>query len=143
LLPHGWPSTRSLARWRFRRRWMARIAAILASRRATPVADPPRDLYDMMAAGATSEHQLVEQVATMLVAGHETTAVALFWSVYITASLPQVQQRLAAEAVPLDLGATGAAASLPHLVETRAAVDEALRLYPPAFSVVRQAKAAD
>src|SRR5437763_1508900 len=55
----------------------------------------------------------------------------------------QAPQRLAGEAAPLDLGPAGAAGSLPHLVETRAVVDEALRLYPPAFSVVRQAKSAD
>src|SRR5207302_3293324 len=50
LLPHGWPTPRSLARWRFRRRWMARIATLLAARRAMPIADPPRHLVDMIAA---------------------------------------------------------------------------------------------
>ncbi len=143
LLPRGWPTPRSLARWRFRRRWMRRVAALLAARLAAPIADPPRDLFDMMAASAAGDAQLVEQSATMLAAGHETTAVALFWSAYVAASLPELQQRLAAEAMPLDLGPAGAAAALPRLVETRAAVDEALRLYPPAFSIVRQAKSAD
>ncbi len=143
LLPRGWPAPRSWARWRFRRRWMARIAESLAVRRAEPLSDPPRDLFDMMSAGATSEDRLVEQAATMLAAGHETTAVALFWTLYLAASLPQVQQRLFAEVTPLDLGPTGAAASLPRLVYTRAVVDEALRLYPPAFSIVRQARSAD
>ncbi len=122
---------------------MARIGDILAVRQAAPIADPPRDLFDMLAAGATDEDRIVEQAATMLVAGHETTAVALFWSFYIAASLPEVQERLAAEAAPLDLSPAGAAASLARLVEARAVVDEALRLYPPAFSVVRQAMEAD
>jgi cytochrome P450 len=143
LLPRGWPTSRSWARWRFRRRWMRQIAAVLAARRPLPIGDPPQDLFDMMAAGATSEAHLVEQSATMLAAGHETTAVALFWSAYIAASLPELQERLAAEAAPLDLGPANAGTALPHLVEARAVVDEALRLYPPAFSVVRQAKAAD
>ena len=143
LLPHGWPTPRSPARRRFRRRWMAQIGALLKTRQQMPAADPPRDLFDMLAASAASEPDLVEQVATMLVAGHETTAVALFWSVYLAAQLPGLQQRLAAEAAPLDLGPDGAAAALPRLVEARAVVDEALRLYPPAFSVVRLAKAAD
>lgn len=143
LLPHGWPTPRSWARWRFRRRWMREIAARLAARRALPIADPPRDLFDMMRAGAASEAGLVEQSATMLAAGHETTAVALFWSIYLAALQPDLQERLAGEAAPLDLGPAGAAAALPSLVEARAVVDEALRLYPPAFSVVRQAKAAD
>jgi cytochrome P450 len=143
LLPRGWPTPRSWGRRRFRRRWMARIAEILAARQAEPPSDPPRDLFDMMASGATSQDRQVEQAATMLAAGHETSAVALFWSLYLAASLPQVQERLVAEAAPLDLGATGAAASLPYLVYTRAVVDEALRLYPPAFSIVRQARVAD
>src|SRR5260370_24329353 len=101
---------------------MARIGDILAVRQAAPIADPPRDLFDMMAAGATDQDRIVEQAATMLVAGHETTAVALFWSFYIAASLPAVQQRLAAEAAPLDLTPAGAAAALPCLIETRAVV---------------------
>ena len=54
-----------------------------------------------------------------------------------------MQQRIAAEAAPLDLGPAGAAAALPQLPYTRAVVDEALRLYPPAFSIVRQARAPD
>ncbi len=147
LLPRGWPTPRSWARTRFRQRWMAQIAGLLAGRMALPVTEPPRDLFDMMAAAATgadrASGKLVEQAATMLVAGHETTAVALFWSFYIVASLPELQQRLAAESAALDLSPEGAAFALPRLVETRAVVDETLRLYPPAFSVVRQAIAAD
>ena len=44
----------------------------------------------------------------MLAAGHETTAVALFWCCYILAPLPAAQQRIAAEAGALDLGPAGA-----------------------------------
>ncbi len=143
LLPRGLPTPRSWARWRFRRRWMARIDALLAARRAEGATDPPRDLFDMMQAAAGPDSRLVEQAATMLAAGHETTAVALFWALYLVASLPDVQQRIAAETAPLDLGPEGAAAALPKLPYTRAVVDETLRLYPPAFSLVRQARAAD
>jgi cytochrome P450 len=143
LLPHGWPTPRSWARRRFRRAWMRRIAAVLAARRAQPRDGPPRDLFDMMAAAAGSDAALIEQSATMLTAGHETTAVALFWTLYLVASLPEVQRRIADEAASLDLGRHGAADALPRLVYARAVVDEALRLYPPAFSIVRQARAAD
>ena len=79
----------------------------------------------------------------MIVAGHETTAVALFWSLYLLAGAPQVQDRLAAEVAPLDLGPDHAAEMLTRLVYTRAVVHEALRLYPPAFTLARQAIAAD
>ena len=143
MMPRGLPVPRSWARWRFRRRWMARIARVLAARRTQPIPDPPRDLFDMMAAGALTEGALVEETATMLVAGQETTAIALLWSFYLVASVPGAQARIFAEAAPLDLGPAGAAAALPRLVYTRAVVDEALRLYPPAFSIVRQARAPD
>ena len=79
----------------------------------------------------------------MIVAGHETTAVALFWSLYLLAAAPAIQDRLAAEVGPLDLGPDAAAESLPRLVYTRAVVQEALRLYPPAFTLARQAIRAD
>ncbi len=87
--------------------------------------------------------RLADQVATMIVAGHETTAVALFWSLYLLAGAPEIQGRLAAEAAPLDLGPGHAAQSLPRLTYTRAVVHEALRLYPPAFTLARQALAAE
>src|SRR5260370_6670307 len=60
LLPGGWPTPRSWARWRFRRRWMARIGDILAARHAAPIADPPRDLFDMIAAGATDDDRIAQ-----------------------------------------------------------------------------------
>jgi cytochrome P450 len=142
LLPHGWPAPRSFVRWRFRRRWMARMAMILAARRAEPVADPPRDLFDMMAAVEPGD-RLIDEVATMLIAGHETTAVALFWALYLIAALPEVQDRMFAEAAALDLGPAGAAAAVAALPYTRAVADEVLRLYPPAFAIARMARAAD
>jgi cytochrome P450 len=79
----------------------------------------------------------------MIVAGHETTAVALFWSLYLLASAPAIQDRLAAEVSSLDLGPDHAAEALPTLTYTRAVVHEALRLYPPAFTLARQALRAD
>jgi cytochrome P450 len=143
LLPRWLPAPRALARWGFRRAWMRRVAALLAERRAMPVADPPRDLFDLIALAAGREDRLVEQSATMLVAGHETTAVALFWACYLIAALPEVQHGIAAEAALLNPSPTDAAAVLPKLVYSRAVADEVLRLYPPAFSIVRQARAAD
>jgi cytochrome P450 len=143
MTPRGLPVPRSWARWRFRRRWMARIGQVLATRGTEPRSDPPRDLFDMMAAAATGRGRLVEEAATMLVAGQETTAIALFWALYLAVSVGAVQEKIYAEAAPLDLGPEGAGAALPKLVYTRAVVDEALRLYPPAFSIVRQARSPD
>ena len=55
LLPRWLPAPRTLARRRFRRRWMRLIGEILEPRRAQPISDPPRDLFDMMAATAASD----------------------------------------------------------------------------------------
>jgi cytochrome P450 len=150
LLPPAIPSPRDFARRRFRRRWIDLIRRIIAARRAQPSGPAPRDLFDLMSeardsesGGGFSADQLADEVATLIVAGHETTAVALFWSLFLLASAPAVQQRLAAEVAGLDLGPGHAAELLPRLDYTRAVIHEALRLYPPAFTIARQARAAD
>jgi len=146
LLPPAIPSPRDLARRRVRRRWTALIGRIIAERRGKGSAEAPRDLFDMLStardpeSGATfSAEGLVDQVATLIAAGHETTGVALFWSLWLVAAAPDVQERLAAEAETLDLAPDNAAETLPELAYTRAVVHEALRLFPPAFTIVRQA----
>src|SRR5207302_9012853 len=83
------------------------------------------------------------QVAARRGAGHDATAVTLFWSLYLLAAAPAEQDKVAAEVEGLDLGPEAAADTLPRLVQTRAVVSEALRLYPPAFVMVREAIGAD
>lgn len=82
-----------------------------------------------------------DNAATFYVAGHETTANALSWSIYLLSNVPDVQERARAEAIAaLD----GEAATLPErLPYLRQVVDEALRLYPPAPRFDRQAVAED
>jgi cytochrome P450 len=150
LLPPTIPSPRDFARWRFRRRWLDLIRRLIADRRGQTADMAPRDLFDLLAAERDPESgapftpaRLADQVATMIVAGHETTGVALFWSLLSLAMAPAVQERLAAEADRFDLGPDNAAVALPGLVYTRAVVQEVLRLYPPAFTIARQAIAAD
>ena len=146
LLPASIPSPRDIARWRFRRRWLALIGRIIAARRAQGPSPAPGDLFDLLAdldnsrtGTRLAKRSLADQVATLLVAGHETTAVALFWSLYLLAEAPAIQERLASEVGPLDLGPDHAAKILPRLGYTRAVVQEALRLYPPAFTLARRA----
>jgi cytochrome P450 len=146
MLPVAIPSPRDLLRWNFRRRWLRLVRRMIAARRTQGSAEAPRDLFELMAAAKDPEsgalfppHRLTDQVATMIVAGHETTAVALFWSLYLLAGSPAVQHRLAAEVADLDLCPDNAAGALATLVYTRAVVQEAMRLYPPAFTLARQA----
>jgi cytochrome P450 len=150
LLPLAIPSPRDFARRRVRRRCVALVGRIIAERRGKASAEAPSDLFDLLSTARDPEtgapfspENLIDQVATLIAAGHETTGVALFWSHWLVAAAPAVQERLAGEAETLDLGPENAAEALPKLVYTRAVVQEALRLYPPAFTLVRQARDAD
>src|SRR5436190_4700721 len=149
LLPLSWPSPQDFSRARFRKRWTRFIAMLMAERRAAGKNEsaPPRDLFDLMGAArdpetgeAFSDEQLGDQVATMILAGHETTATALFWSLYLLALDPVTQDQLASEVQ----GATiDAAFEIERLKFTRAVVDETMRLYPPAFLIARAAAGPD
>jgi unspecific monooxygenase len=143
LLPLPIPTPRDLQRRRFRRRWMALIRRLIDERRGGAGALPAGDLFDLLSAEERDADRLADEVATFLAAGYETTAVALFWTLYLVATTPGVQHRIAAEAAPLDLSPAGAAEALPKLIYARAVVQEALRLYPPAFTLVRQARRDD
>jgi cytochrome P450 len=149
LLPLSWPTPQDLARARFRKRWTRFVAMLMAERRAAGKKDgaPPRDLFDLMGDArdpetgrAFSDEQLGDEVATMILAGHETTATALFWALYLLALDPATQDRVAAEVKDLTAGETP---EVERLAFTRAVIDETMRLYPPAFMIARAAKAAD
>ena len=149
LLPMGWPSPQDFSRARFRKRWTHFVGQLMAERRAAGKNEgaPPRDLFDLMGAArdpetgeAFTDEQLGDQVATMILAGHETTATALFWSLYLLALDPATQDELAAEVAG---AAVNGALDIERLKFTRAVVDETMRLYPPAFLIARAAAGAD
>lgn len=146
LLPPSVPTLRDLRRRRFQARWMRLIETIMHDRMREAQPETPRDLFDLLRAArdpetgeAFSASQLRDQLATLLLAGHETTAVTLFWSLTLLAQDPQEQTRLAEEVRGLAIEPDAAMAILPRLVRTRAVVSEALRLYPPAATIAREA----
>jgi cytochrome P450 len=77
-----------------------------------------------------------DHVMTLLLAGHETTAGALTWTLYLLARHPGIQDRLRGEASLLD-GQAPSARDLPALRYTRAVLSEAMRCYPPAWIIGR------
>ena len=87
-----------------------------------------------------TDAQLGDQVATMILAGHETTATALFWSLYLLALDPATQDEVADEVRGATVDGT---LELERLKFTRAVIDETMRLYPPAFLIARAAAAPD
>jgi len=107
------------------------------------------DLLDLLLSGEDPETkrkmntaELRDNLLTFIVAGHETTALTLAWSLYLCAFDQDVQDRARAEAqAVLDGPATGK--DVERLPFIRQIADEALRLYPPAGMISRTAQAAD
>lgn len=150
VVPIDLPTPYDWARAWFRRGWIRLIDQIMAERlTAKTHASGPRDLLDLLMAARDPESgegfspkQLRDQIATMILAGHETTAVALCWSVYLLAQLPTVQERIAQGAAAV-LPDSAAEPPLSKLTYTRAVLDEVMRLYPPAYVIVRAARQPD
>ena len=141
-LPDAIPTPMRRRRADFRRRWTNLIASIIQARRQSGTPDAPRDLFDLLsdAHGADRQDLLVDEVATMIVAGHETTALALFWMCSLLAKSPEWQAGLVEEARGHDLSASAAGKTLPKLEIARAIVQETLRMYSPGFMAGRLAK---
>lgn len=150
MLPASVPSPADLGRWWFKRRWMGFVETMLAERLKEAPPDTPRDLFDLLRAARDPEtgegfspDELRDQVATMILAGHETTAVTLFWAILLLAEAPDQQAWLAEETGAVAIGPDNAVPGMAGLVRTKAVVNEALRLFPPAFTVVRETKGTD
>lgn len=121
------------------------IYGIIAARRA---ADEDRgDLLSMLlraqdtegASGGMTDQQLRDEVITLFLAGHETTANALTWTWVLLARHPEIEQHLHREIDDVLQGRAPAADDLPQLPYTRAVVSESMRLYPPAWTMGRRA----
>lgn len=126
------------------------IYEVIGKRRAGATgSDGSRDLLDVLLAARDDESgrgmtdaQLRDEVMTVFIAGHETTAVTLTWALALAARRPDVMARLHAEADAL-AGDIPDLSDIPRLVYTRQVIDEALRLYPAVWVLPRTAAAAD
>lgn len=92
---------------------------------------------------AMNDRQLHDEVITLLLAGHETTAVALTWTWFLLSTHPDVEARLHAELGAVLAGRSPTTDDLPNLPYTRMVVEETMRLYPPVWSILRRAVGAD
>jgi cytochrome P450 len=82
------------------------------------------------------DQQLIDEVLTVIVAGHETTASTLNWTWYLISQHPGVEERLSNE---LNLMTFAEFDDLPRFLYTRQIVEEAMRLYPAGWLVTRKA----
>jgi cytochrome P450 len=146
-----------LPRWG---RWKARAALrffdaamdnIIATRRRRLAEDPnsvPQDILTLLLQAqdpetgqGVSEAEVRANIITFISAGHETTANTLTWSLYLLSQSPRWRERVADEAKREFAGAIETLAD--RLIETRAVIDETLRLYPPIAALSRAALAPD
>jgi cytochrome P450 len=97
---------------------------------------------DDMGAGYMSDELLLDESLTLFLAGHETTANALCWTWYLLARHPEVESRLREEVDRVLAGRVPAVADMPQLLYTGQVFREALRLYPPAWIIAREAVSA-
>ena len=86
-----------------------------------------------------SDRELRDHLVTLLMAGHETTALALSWSFYLLGRHPEAEARLEAELDDVLGDRTPGADDLGRLTYTRQVIRESLRLYPPAWGLGREA----
>jgi cytochrome P450 len=95
-------------------------------------------------AGLVTAQQVRDEAVTLVVAGHETVAAAATWTVALLAGTPQIQAHVVSEGQALGAASNPPAVSPNEsLVYTTAAVEEALRLWPPVWLMTRRALADD
>ena len=147
-LPLSWPTPHN-------KRLLAALHAIDAivrrmieeRRRA---AERPNDLLSMLMDARDEEtgegmtdQQLRDEVLTIFLAGHETTANALAWTFYLLSKHPDAARRMHAELADVLGGRPPEIADLGKLVYTTAVLKESMRLYPPAWLIGRRVVEAD
>lgn len=146
-LPLTWPIPRHVRLKRAVATLDALVYGLIAARRRAT--GPARDdlLGRLLAARddddgqAMSDADVRDEVMTLFVAGHETTANALTWALYLLARHPDAAERLAAEARAVLAGRAPTLDDLPALPYALQVFKEAMRLYPPAYMVGREATA--
>jgi cytochrome P450 len=118
-----------------------RAAQIAAGTAPDDLATKIMTTADPMTGQRFGTEEMIDQVAIFFLAGHETSASALGWALYLLAMYPEIQDRVAAEAAALDgipVGGQPDFGVMGRLKFTRDVFREALRLYPPVPMMVRE-----
>ncbi len=131
-------------RFAYEFRQLAReVKSLVAERRVRPghgfdLLQVLLDARDASTGEAMSDAEVVDEVMTLVVAGHETTASTLNWTWWLLATNPGVQLRVAEEQRAADDLGHASYADLIRLPYTRQVVDESMRLYPPGWLLTRR-----
>jgi cytochrome P450 len=119
------------------------VYRIISARRAS--GKDEGDLLSMLLAARDedgsqmSDRQLRDEVMTLFLAGHETTALTLAWSWYLLGTNPEAEKQFHAELDEVLGNRAPTAADLPRLKYTEQIAKESMRLYPPAYGLGREA----
>src|ERR671923_1259284 len=144
-LPRGWPTPSNRRAARAQQAVYGVCDELIASRRASgPQGD---DLLSLLVAARDGDERLDDteirdQVLIFLLAGHDTTAIALTFALHLLGHHPVAQDRVRAEVAALGHSTPGAA-DLEALAYTTMVLKEAMRLYPPAWAFGRRCGADD
>lgn len=121
------------------------VYGIIRRRRAEPIPEDRGDLLGMLLSardddgGGMTDTQVRDEVLTVFLAGHETTALALAWTFQLLGDNPAVDARLGEELATVLGDRPATAEDMPRLKYTEAVIQESMRLLPPAWAVGREA----
>ncbi len=141
--PPNWPTPHN-QRVREARRWIQNFLHDIIAEKYSGTAGHTDILSQLLQAkyddGSTmSERQVMTECWTLLTAGYETTAVALIWTWYLLCQHPEIYQKMQHEVDGVLEGRTPTYDDLPHLPYCLQIFKEAMRLYPPAPAIGREA----
>lgn len=142
--PDRWHEGRSLPAAPGAGSLRADVEGMIRRRRNAPqrgdLVDLLLDAHDPETGQAMDDATLRDNLLGFIVAGHQTSSVALTWSVYLASAHAPTAERLRAEVAEVAGDAQIGSEHVERLVFTRQVVSEALRLYPPAFQLYRVCK---
>ena len=144
--PRSWPLPANRRANRARTAVYGICDELIAERRAAGATG--EDLMSLLIAARDGEEalddaEIRDQVLIFLLAGHDTTAIALTFALHLLGQHPAVQERVRAEANEVAGDRTPGAADVERLAYTTMVLKEAMRLYPPAWATGRRVAAGD
>jgi cytochrome P450 len=139
-----YPGMRKAAR---ARDFIKQFAASLTSGTAYSEPSPRNDLLSLLIGAndpqtgrSMTETDVRENILTFVMAGHETTALALTWTFYLLSLHPEIEERVRSEIATITGGTPVRREHIDSLRYTQQVIQEAMRLYPPAPLIVREAR---
>jgi len=146
---YAWLPTPYNLKWKKAKRRLDKIVyAMIASRRAAGTREA--DILDRLihardeeTGEGMGETQMRDEVVTLMLAGYETSANALAWTLYLLATHPEIEQRLVDELTGQLNGAPASAADLARIPYLKQVVQESMRIYPPVWAYARRCEQAE